>query len=103
MNVSTSSSVLADVDAVMAAPGFAADNDGYALASAIARKCRRSLDSVKRALSIGEQLGLFSARPHATMITSITREPVIEYRRSPQVEAEHSELPLSGPISCALR
>jgi hypothetical protein len=85
MNVSTptSSSVLAEVDAVLAAPGFAADNDGYALASEIARKCRRSLDSVKRALSEGEQLGLFTARPHATMITSVTREPVIEYRAIP--------------------
>src|SRR5436190_4441303 len=83
LKVTTPPSMMAEVHAVMAAPRFAADNDGYAVTSVIARECRRNIDSVKRALSQGERLGLFTARSHPSMISPATRKPLTEYRAIP--------------------
>lgn len=69
-----------EVYAVMSEPGFAADNDGYALPSLIGRNCVRSLGSINRALEEGERVGRFASRPHATMVASTTRKPLREYK-----------------------
>jgi hypothetical protein len=60
---------------MMTTPGYAKDNDGYALASDIARDSKRPVRPVRIALLIGEHMGRFTSRPHPSK-----REQTAPYR-----------------------
>jgi hypothetical protein len=63
---SATTSLIELLHATMSSPGFAADNDGYALPSEVAHISKRPLQPVRMALLVGEQVGRFTSRPHPT-------------------------------------
>jgi hypothetical protein len=79
---SATRSLVEILHAMMSAPGYAEDNDGYALAPDIARDSRRPVRPVRLALLIGEQMGRFSSRPHPT-----EREPTSPFRPMAEYKA----------------
>jgi hypothetical protein len=61
-------------------PGFADDNDGYALPADIARITGHHIARVVFVLILGQQHGLFVSRPHPRIVSARTGRPPLEYK-----------------------
>jgi hypothetical protein len=77
-----SEALIASIHTHMRSPEFAADGEGWAVLSEIARSCRRSLTAVHTALESGTDRGLFERRPHPTRTNPSTGEPLLQYSAS---------------------